>query len=801
MDYLCSVKNLTKNENMTVALYFFRLCRNTIDEREILLQDTECMQSLYCALVSALGLKEHSKKVVAAFIKKHISDKLLTPDDMPDKESDNLNDEGRPSPRRKGRGRVPGRFTTDYVFSYGYQGQMEQWYREDPRIARFCDRWDSKTTDSVDFCRAVFAGPIFENLAKIIACTFFCKPDTKTDFSIPAEIKIPAGVIRLTEKTGKVQFMADAFKLTGDEKKLLNTVFLATGITELASVIESLTKNWDNYKIYSACSGISEKTIRSMLRRDSKLISYDILDSEGGLDRDAADAIWAGDLNALFCDILKKDEKKETFDLNSFAVKKEETELMLRLLNNKKGANILLYGSAGAGKTEYARALVKQAGFTPFIFKNDTELSSAKNPELYALRRLHCLMSIQKNDSVIIVDEAENLLTTGINPHFLFFGEFGSALKKGTVNTMLEKGNNRVIWIMNHTGGMDESTLRRFTYSLRFMDMSPAMLRRIAEGRLSELSMKPELKTEVADLFQQYRVTGASVDNMVKILEGMNTDVMQDAEIIRDVKSVLDANSSLLHGKKTVRDKTGSSYDLSVLNSSVPAENIVKMVQNAQAFAAKNGTEDAGIRILFYGASGTGKTELARYIAEKLHMEICFKRVSDIISMYVGKTEKNIAAAFAEASAKGEVLLFDEADSFFADRNSAERSWERTQVNEFLTQMEEFKGILICTTNLRKIMDPAMQRRFHIMAEFLPLKKEGIEKLLSRFFPAYSFAPETLARIAAYSTVTPGDFGSLSGKIRFMDPENLTAETITDELCAIQKEKNSGKERKMGFGE
>ena len=56
--------------------------------------------------------------------------------------------------------------------------------------------------------------------------------------------------------------------------------------------------------------------------------------------------------------------------------------------------------------------------------------------------------------------------------------------------------------------------------------------------------------------------------------------------------------------------------------------------------------------------------------------------------------------------------------------------------------MEEFQGILICTTNLKNIMDFAMNRRFHIMAEFKALKKEGIEKLLERFFPSYTFTPE-----------------------------------------------------------
>ncbi|MCQ2576430.1 MAG: ATP-binding protein [Treponema sp.] len=77
--------------------------------------------------------------------------------------------------------------------------------------------------------------------------------------------------------------------------------------------------------------------------------------------------------------------------------------------------------------------------------------------------------------------------------------------------------------------------------------------------------------------------------------------------------------------------------------------------------------------------------------------------VTDILGKYVGENERNIRDAFEEAEANGQILLFDEADSFFSDRNNATKAWERTLVNEFLTQAEEFSGILICTTNLRKL--------------------------------------------------------------------------------------------------
>jgi SpoVK/Ycf46/Vps4 family AAA+-type ATPase len=143
--------------------------------------------------------------------------------------------------------------------------------------------------------------------------------------------------------------------------------------------------------------------------------------------------------------------------------------------------------------------------------------------------------------------------------------------------------------------------------------------------------------------------------------------------------------------------------------------------------------------------------------------------------------------------------LFDEADSFFSNRQNANRAWERTLVNEFLTQMEEFSGILICTTNLRNLMDPAIQRRFHILTEFKPLKKSGVESLLNKYFPEKQFSETKIQELINFNSVTPGDFGALDGRIAFMSPEKVSSNYILNELIEIQKEKCKTVSHLIGF--
>ena len=496
-------------------------------------------------------------------------------------------------------------------------------------------------------------------------------------------------------------------------------------------------------------------------------------------------------MSIYFSDYIKTQDLDQTYSLNSFPVPEKNSAIYKGLLQAETPVSLLLYGAPGSGKTEYAKALVKSADMKALVFKNESEVMSKD----IALSRLNCLLSLNRKDTVLIVDEADSLLSTSRKS---FFGSLDSPKTKGLVNKMLETSQNKVIWVVNYTSQIDESTLRRFTVSHKFEPMSVSMLEKIAEKKLEKLEIEKSSKKEIVRLLSKYKVTGSSVENLITTVNSMKDK--SEETVLENLEIVLKDNSSLLHGSSKMRTHVKASYDMSVLNTSLPAKKIMDMLYNAKKFAEKN-PESGAVRMLFYGLSGTGKTEFARYISESLGKELLLKRASDIFDKYVGGTEQNIAAAFEEAAKNDQILLFDEADSFFSDRKNAERNFERTQVNEFLTQLEEFPGIVICTTNLRNIMDPAMLRRFHITVDFKALTEEGVKKLLDKFFSDYAFSEKLIHRLCAYDSVTPGDFGKLSDTIKFMDPEEITGEYIIEQLCEIQEEKDSNgrASRKIGF--
>jgi SpoVK/Ycf46/Vps4 family AAA+-type ATPase len=128
-----------------------------------------------------------------------------------------------------------------------------------------------------------------------------------------------------------------------------------------------------------------------------------------------------------------------------------------------------------------------------------------------------------------------------------------------------------------------------------------------------------------------------------------------------------------------------------------------------------------GLNILFAGPSGTGKTMAAEIIAHELSLDLYKIDLSTVVSKYIGETEKNLARIFAEAETSNAILFFDEADALFGKRSEVRDSHDRyanIEISYLLQKMEEYEGVVILATNLRKNMDDAFVRRMHFGVEF-----------------------------------------------------------------------------------
>jgi SpoVK/Ycf46/Vps4 family AAA+-type ATPase len=206
--------------------------------------------------------------------------------------------------------------------------------------------------------------------------------------------------------------------------------------------------------------------------------------------------------------------------------------------------------------------------------------------------------------------------------------------------------------------------------------------------------------------------------------------------------------------------------------------------------------------LCFYGPPGTGKTALAEHIAQTLGQPLLVRQASDLMSKYVGETEQNMAAMFAQARAEKAVLLLDEADSFLQDRRGAQRSHEVTEVNEMLQGMERHTGIFICTTNLIDSLDQAALRRFSFKLRFMPLTTTQREAMFAAEVGGGAQAlldPTIKRRLAQLTALCPGDFAAIQRQAEILDC-TFSAEDFLTQLEAEHRIKPEVREtRDMGF--
>jgi AAA+ superfamily predicted ATPase len=142
-----------------------------------------------------------------------------------------------------------------------------------------------------------------------------------------------------------------------------------------------------------------------------------------------------------------------------------------------------------------------------------------------------------------------------------------------------------------------------------------------------------------------------------------------------------------------------------------------------------------GTTLNFRGPPGTGKTLAANCLAKELGKKLLIVRYDQLQNAYVGGTEKHIQQIFQIAKVKDAILFFDEADAIALNRASLEQSWEMSQVNTLLKELERFEGVCIFATNFSEKYDPAFERRLTLHIDFELPTKEQATQILNKLLP------------------------------------------------------------------
>ena len=430
------------------------------------------------------------------------------------------------------------------------------------------------------------------------------------------------------------------------------------------------------------------------------------------------------------------------------------------------GVNILLYGPSGTGKTQLSRSLAQQCGAT--LYQVETEENQSNRS-----RKVGLVQSVlgQTESSILCVDECEDIL-----------GSWSYGLSKFELNELLEESTVPVIWITNHIQGFEKSLLRRFDFVLEVDPPSTKQKLALYKHQLRCFNVTDAFCAELAsiDVIAQGHVLAA-----LKVTERLGyKGEKAEQSIYRLLENQLKPLGKSL-AKQGYVSETQYRPELTNLKGDKLAD-VKRMLERCQQG-----------RVLLYGPPGTGKTGFAYYLSDAIDMPLQHVRASDLLGPYVGETEQKIAEVFQLAAQNNQILLLDEVDSLLTSREGHVRSWETSQVNELLSQMECFQGILIASTNFQQRLDTAVARRFDFKLAFDYLTAQQAEQLLCEVSRCNSLPKSISQALSTMKKLTPGDFAIVKRRARLSG--GLSVNECFELLLKEHSYKTSTETRGIGF--
>ena len=535
--------------------------------------------------------------------------------------------------------------------------------------------------------------------------------------------------------------------------------------------------------------GLSANRTKSRLSKGAPLIRHGLVSVDHDLDISPANRLHrltsvvddqADVRRVLFGETRTTELQWADFDHLGRSLDDVENLMQGTLERGARGVNILFHGPPGTGKTTLCQVLAERVGAQLVSIGecDDDGGEPSRRDRLDELKLAQCLFGEDRN-TVLLFDEMDDLLSSGGLP-FSFVGPRSRSVTPGNpskvfLNRLLEENRAPILWTTNGARHIDRALLRRVTYAVEMRQPPPCVRARIWERQLArhEIEATPADALALAHEFDASPGVAAGATTAADLCGG---DIKTVRRSVRSLSRVL--------GRDRPPFKAPARFDASLFTGDMDLDALADRLER---------NNERRFSICLDGPPGTGKSAFVRHLADRLGMEVLHKRASDVLGMYVGESEKNIADAFSEAREDEAFLVFDEADSLLADRKGAYRSWEISQVNEMLTWMENHPLPFACTTNYGDKLDSAVLRRFVFKVTLGYLTPDRA----ATAFQSY-FGLEPPHELAALQVLTPGDFAVVRRKAEVLgqldDAHALT--TMLRAECDAKPERSTA----IGFG-
>ena len=580
-----------------------------------------------------------------------------------------------------------------------------------------------------------------------------------------------AGKARTDRTTRRIRHLAKATRLSPTDTAVLELLLRYQTVSLVESMIDDIGRSTDSRRkcfrlgnpVIPCLLGLSAGAVYSRFAPDAPLMTSGLVSIDDDGDVTLIDRLkrlhWlpeeaGSDVQSLLLDGAGPSELRWS-DFDHVAGDRDHLERLLKgaLQTGQKGVNILIHGLPGTGKTEFCKTLAARLG-APLYSVGEADANGREPLRHERMQELCLTQRLLAGDrrSILLFDEMEDLLSGpgGMLATLFRSSRFPKRSAEGSkvfMNRLLEETPVPVLWTSNSARWTSPVLLRRMMFALELRQPPPRVRERIWARHLAHHGIE-STQEDAQALAREFDVTPG-------VASGVTTAARLGGGTVADVRRGVQGLARVLSGDTPPTQGTPETYDPALIRADVdPVQLADRLVKGgARHFS-----------LCLQGPPGTGKSAFVRHLADRLGLEVIQKRASDLMSMWVGGTEKAIAAAFTEARDAEGFLVFDEADSLLADRRLAQRSWEVSQVNEMLTWMESHPLPFACTTNFGERLDPATLRRFTFKIELGYLSPEQV---VAAFRIYFGFGPP--AEVTGLATLTPGDFSVVHREAEILD--------------------------------